>query len=322
VFPSDVVGVKVRSLQAALTELCAELDPDLIPLSEAPGIWSCFDRIERLAAGAKGRLARKVEESRAWQAEGDRSAADWMARRSGTSSGRARAELETSKRLAGLGATDKAVARGVLSAQQAEAVADAASADPTAEQHLLGTAQRGSLRDLKHACQRTKARVEDDHARARRLYEQRAARTWTGADEAWNLHVRNAPEVGAQIEAVLRAETERIFTDARVQGRRVPLEAYRADALSPRSCWARTRAAAAVRRPARTTWPPRRGGRSPLAVRPLTLAVTSLQTPRPTALRAQTPISTSTLLTASAMPRRRPAHLTGLPGALAGPTPR
>jgi hypothetical protein len=231
-FPSGDVGPKVRSLHTALASLCAELDPDRVPLPEAAGIWSCFDRIERLAAGAKGRMARKVEESRVWQANGDRTAAGWMARRSGTSTGQALSEIDTSKRLAKLAATDKAVARGELSAQQAEAVADAASADPSAEQDLLGIAQQGSLRDLKSACQRTKARVEDDQARARRLHDQRAACYWTGADGSWNLHVRNAPEVGAQIEAVLRAETEQIFTDARLQGRREPLEAYRADALT------------------------------------------------------------------------------------------
>ena len=77
-----------------------------------------FDRMERLVAGAKRRLARKVEESRAWQADGDRSAADWMARHSGTSKGRAKAEVESSKQLAQLPATDKAVANGALSARR------------------------------------------------------------------------------------------------------------------------------------------------------------------------------------------------------------
>jgi hypothetical protein len=179
------------------------------------------------SARTKGRMARKVEESRAWQREGDRSAADWMARRSGTSTGQARSELETSKRLTELPATDRAAADGELSPQQTEAVADAASVDPTAEADLLGTAKQGSLKDLKEACQRTKAPAEDDQTRTKRLHDQRAARTWTGADGAWNLHVRNAPEVGGRIDAILRAETERIFTDARLEGRREPLEAYR-----------------------------------------------------------------------------------------------
>ncbi len=161
--------------------------------------------MERLAAGAKRRLARKVEESRAWQAEGDRSVADWMARHSGTSTGRARAEVEASKQLAKLPATDKAVAAGELSPQQAEAVADAASADPSAEQGLLGAARQGSLKDLKDACQRAKARVEDDQARAKRLHDSRSVRTWKGTDGSWNLQARNTPEVGAQIEAVLRS---------------------------------------------------------------------------------------------------------------------
>ena len=84
----------------------------------------------------------------------------------------------------------------------------------------------GSLKELKDACQRAKARVEDDQARAKRLHDTRAARTWKGMDGSWNLHVRNCPEIGARIEAVLRAETEQIFTQARREGRREPLEAY------------------------------------------------------------------------------------------------
>ncbi|MGI9119453.1 MAG: hypothetical protein ACR2G7_04920, partial [Acidimicrobiales bacterium] len=84
----------MRSLQAALGKVCAALDPASVPLPEVGGLWSGFDTIERLASGAKCRLADRVEQSRAWQREGDRSAADWMARRSGTTTGRARAVLE------------------------------------------------------------------------------------------------------------------------------------------------------------------------------------------------------------------------------------
>ncbi|CAN5704866.1 hypothetical protein BH20ACT2_BH20ACT2_26250 [soil metagenome] len=225
---SDILSSLVNSFR----ELCTQLDPDAVPLPEAPAMWSAFDTIEKLAAGAKCRLARRVDESKAWRRQGHRSAADWIASQAGTSPGRARAGLETSKRLASLPGTDEAVRAGELSGEQADAVADAASAAPEAEQRLLGTAKRRPLRDLREECARAKARAADEQARHERLHRQRALHTFKGTDGSWNLRLRNTPEVGAEIEAALAPITDRIFNDARLQGRHEPREAYAADALT------------------------------------------------------------------------------------------
>ncbi len=231
-FDADSAPADVRSIETALRALCSALDPDDVPLPEASGLWEGLDAIERLAGGAKCRLARRVEQSQAWRRRGDRSAADWMARTSGATTGRARADLETSKQLASLPGTDRAVAEGKLSDPQAVAVADAASADPEAESRLLGTAERAGLRDLRDECGRTKARTEDEQTRATRLHRQRSMRTWKGADGSWNLQMANTPEVGAQIEAVLAPVRDRIFHDARIEGRHEANEPYAADALT------------------------------------------------------------------------------------------
>ncbi len=230
-FPTDSVP-SPEALESSLRRLCAELDPDAVPLPEATPMWTRFERIEKLAAGAKCRLARRVEESNAWRNEGDRSAVDWMARKAGTTSGRARAGLERSRRLGALPSTDRAVADGTLSDAQADAVADASTADPEAEQRLLRTAQRASMRDLRGKCARAKARVEDETARQDRLHRQRGLRTFKGTDGSWNLQVRNTREVGAEIEAALAPITDRIFHEARLEGRHEPREAYAADALT------------------------------------------------------------------------------------------
>jgi hypothetical protein len=75
-YGSSAVAVEVLALQQALSSLCAALDPDSIPVPEVGEVWSRFDAIERLAAGAKCRLASRVEQSRSWARDGDRSAAD------------------------------------------------------------------------------------------------------------------------------------------------------------------------------------------------------------------------------------------------------
>ncbi|MGH9184961.1 MAG: hypothetical protein ACRD0U_03945, partial [Acidimicrobiales bacterium] len=68
----DAVSVTdIKAQERALAALCAALDPDAVPLSEADGAWQSFAAIERLAAGAKSRLARRVEQAQSWRREGD-----------------------------------------------------------------------------------------------------------------------------------------------------------------------------------------------------------------------------------------------------------
>ncbi|MEJ7582519.1 MAG: hypothetical protein WKF43_00235 [Acidimicrobiales bacterium] len=79
----------VEEQRSVLAAGVAVLDPDVVLASEAPAMWECFDRIERLAASAKVLLARRVDDSRAWQRHGFRNPIDYVARKAGTSTGRA-----------------------------------------------------------------------------------------------------------------------------------------------------------------------------------------------------------------------------------------
>ncbi len=97
---------RLRTVGDGLADLVAVLDPDSVPLPEAPRWWEALDRIERLAAAAKTLLARRVEESGAWERSGCRSAAEHLARISGTGVGRARDQLAASNALPGLPGTD------------------------------------------------------------------------------------------------------------------------------------------------------------------------------------------------------------------------
>ncbi|HKA84757.1 MAG TPA: DUF222 domain-containing protein [Acidimicrobiales bacterium] len=120
----------------ALRYQLARLSPADVPLPEAPAMWAAYDAIERCAAAAKTLLAERVEQSRVWETEGHRTAAEHLARTSGSSLGAARASLETSKKLRRLPATETAVRRGELSLAQAQAISDAATVNPGAEQSL------------------------------------------------------------------------------------------------------------------------------------------------------------------------------------------
>ncbi len=224
----DAVG-EVRD---ALAALVAELDPDAVPLPEVVSLWERSDAIERLAGAAKTLLARRVEESGTWARTGHRSPAEHLAAEAGTSLGAARAELETSHRLQALPRVEASLRQGELSKPQAEAVADAASADPDAEDRLLDTARRSSVRELREECARTKAAADPDpDATHRRIHRSRRLQEFTDADGAWNLMARGPVEAGARVRAALEPLIEEIFRAHREADQHEPREAYAFDAL-------------------------------------------------------------------------------------------
>ena len=127
----------VCALESALSGVVESLNPGGVPIFEAPDLWSAFERVERLAAAAKTLLARRVEEACTWRREGYRSAAEQLARLSGTSVASAKAMLETSKRVDARPATARAMRAGDLSRDKAELIVAAATIARGAEEHLL-----------------------------------------------------------------------------------------------------------------------------------------------------------------------------------------
>ena len=97
-----------------------------------------------------------------WRHEGYRSAAEYLAVKGGSSVGEAKRKLETSRRLPKAPATQDKLRQGQLSGAQADAVADAAAANPGAEARLLDDSERQSLRELQDACAKAKAAADPD----------------------------------------------------------------------------------------------------------------------------------------------------------------
>ena len=194
-------------------------------------LFARLDAILKLAAGAKLRLARKLDDAGAAQAAGA-DTAEFLATTTGTSVGAARDVLATSQRLATQHHIDRALAGGQLSDVQATVVADAVAVDPTAEPGLLHAAGRWGVRDLKAKCAQTKANAHPDPA-ARRdaIRRSRSCRTWTDLDGAWHLHLRHLPDVGAEIDAPPGPLHPRPPRDRPHIGVARAEEAYRADAM-------------------------------------------------------------------------------------------
>ncbi|HET7719720.1 MAG TPA: hypothetical protein VFK43_07115, partial [Acidimicrobiales bacterium] len=95
--------------------------------------------------------------------------------------------------------------------------------DPGAEGALVAKALSSSLAELGEHCGRTKASARPD-AEARRgaIHDGRFLRAWTDAEGAWHLRLRTNPEVGAGVMAAIEAVRDRLFRQARAQGRPEP----------------------------------------------------------------------------------------------------
>jgi hypothetical protein len=219
-------------LRAALGNYAASFDPAVLSVAQAGEAVEAATAIERMAATVKAKAAARRAETRAWKGAGERSAAAELARTAGTSVGQAAEAIATARRLGDLPVLDAAARAGELSPAQAAAVADAAAADPSAEARLVERAKTSSLAQLPEECARTKAAACPDlEARRRDIAARRFLRDWTDVDGGWNLRMRHNPEVGAEVMAVLNQVRDRLFHQARGQGRREHPDAYGADAL-------------------------------------------------------------------------------------------
>ncbi|HVF53774.1 MAG TPA: DUF222 domain-containing protein [Actinomycetota bacterium] len=222
----------LESVRKDLGDLVSRLEPEVLPPDVARDAVEKFAEIERLASAGKALAARRVAASGSWKAEGDRSPAHWMARTTKTSVGHAVAVLETAERLAELPGTDAAVRAGRLSPEQAREVASAAAADPKAEAKLLNAARTESVSGLRDECARVRAAALPDEAtRYERIRSRRRFRHWSDPDGAFRMDAVLTPDAGAVLLAAIEPHRERIFREARKQGRRESYEAYAADAL-------------------------------------------------------------------------------------------
>src|SRR5205085_695575 len=87
------------------------------------------------------------------------------------------------------------------------------------------------------ACQRTKASCDRDaEVRRVRIHAERHLRHYTDAEGAGHLHLRDNPEVVAEVMAAIAPKREELFKRARAEGRRERPDALDADALVATVC--------------------------------------------------------------------------------------
>lgn len=223
---------QIEAVEASMVAVAERLDPDAVPASAAPRLFERLDRIARSAAAARTLLARRVDDSLEWKRRGFASAAELVAATAGTSLSAARTELDTSRRLRELPTTRREMLRGTVSAVQGHVIADAATADPAAEQCLITEARRSNLRELREAAGRVKANADaNPDATYARLHRQRRVSRHTDAEGMLHLHAQGTPPEGAVVLGELDRLTDEIFRERRKEGIAESHDAYVWDAL-------------------------------------------------------------------------------------------
>jgi hypothetical protein len=224
--------VEVDEIRSRLQSVIGALDPDGMLAGDAARLIETLAGIGRLADAGITLLADRVQRAGTWDRRRHPSMLEWLAAQLGTSRAEALDRVKTSERVTRLPSTTRRVRQGRLSSRQTREVADAASANPAAEDRLLDTAEAASLGELRDAAQRARAAADrDPDATQARLHRQRRVRQRRDAEGAWCLEARGPISAGSQVMAVLRAEQDRVFRAARAAGRHEPQEAYLFDAL-------------------------------------------------------------------------------------------
>jgi hypothetical protein len=231
----DRLAVRARELVLGqLRRVLSVLDPATLSGPQAATLLEWFTKVERLASAGRSLVAARAADTNQWRQSGARSPEHWLAQQTGTTVGAARDSLNTARRLASLPETDKAVRSGRLSAQQAAAVSEAATADPDAERQLLDAAPGESLAELRNRAERVKAAArsaEDEASREERIRRARTLRRSVAPDGAHELHARGTAKDIAAFWSRLQPFLDAEFKKARTEDRRESVDAYAFDAL-------------------------------------------------------------------------------------------
>ena len=219
----------------AMRAFCAAFDPSILADCDVPAAFDALAQTQKLAEGAVVRMTARYEEAQAWKRNGSKSAEDDIARKTGTSTSRARKQLDTSKRLRRRPKSDAAVRAGALSPDQADEVTSGAAASPDDEDSLLASARKDPLHELRRKAADARAKADKDReATRRRQHRNRRVSRWRDSEGMYNLHLRGPADWGAEIDAALKPGIDRAFADARDAGRFEPVDAYAADVVRER----------------------------------------------------------------------------------------
>jgi hypothetical protein len=219
-----------------LESFVAAFEPGRYSGEDAAVLVERFARGEHLCATGKALAAKRATETELHRKDGSRSAAEWLATKTGESLGAAAGSLQLADQMEDHPGLGDALRSGELSQARAHKVADVLQLDPNSEDELLKAAKdrNETNRQLADRCLRAKAKArsaEDNRAAYERIRAARHLRHYTDGDGAFRLEGSFTPDAGAKVLAALKPTRTVLFDEARRLGVRERPDAYEADAL-------------------------------------------------------------------------------------------
>jgi hypothetical protein len=233
--PGAVGARPVAELAAELQAIVAGFDPALTGARDCLDLVGVFRDLEHAASAGLALAARRVAQTSLWADHGHRTAAHWLAAKTGVSVGEAMRLLETAEVAEAAPVTMEALRNGELSIPKARAVGKAEAADPDAGAELVERAASDgvTVREIEQDSARIvhAASGETETSRAVRIRRNRSFRVGSNGDGSSWFHGIGPTTDIARLEAAIRPILDDIFQDARQDGRREPVDAYTYDAL-------------------------------------------------------------------------------------------
>ncbi|HVE46892.1 MAG TPA: DUF222 domain-containing protein [Acidimicrobiales bacterium] len=225
--------VELGRLREKVGEFAAGFDPALVSPAQANAMVDDAATIEKMAATVKALLAARVAETEVATREGDKTPAHALARKTGTTVGKAAETIRTGKRLAKQPKLDAAAREGRVSPEQAAAISDATEADPAAEGRLVDQAGHSTLSELKNECDRTRAAADRDaEERHKRILAARFARRRNCGDGSAEILFHSTVEQVAEVWSVISGYATQAFNLAGVKA-----ATSRPRLMPPMVCW-------------------------------------------------------------------------------------
>ena len=233
---TEVSADSLSEAIALLEAFVADFEPGRYCGDDAAVLVERFTLGEHLCATGKALAAKRAAETELHRRDGHRSAAEWLARKTGESLGHAAGSLQLADQMEDHPGLGDALRSGELSHARAHKVADVLKLDPDSEDELLKAAKdrTETNRQLADRCLRAKAKArsaEDSRAHYEGIRKARHLTHYTDRDGAFRLEGLFTPDAGAKVLAALKPTRTAIFDEARRLGLRERPEAYEADAL-------------------------------------------------------------------------------------------
>ncbi|MCA1847219.1 MAG: DUF222 domain-containing protein, partial [Actinobacteria bacterium] len=194
--------------------------PEVFSGEECAAVVEKLAAVEKVSAAARVRAAARVGECGAHRERGFADVSDWMARATGSTTGSAKAALQTAAALESQPEVKAALAAGELSFAQARELVKAEAAVPGSTAELLDVAKGQSLRTLKEQARDRRLRAIDPEELHALQHAAMHHRHWINALGNVAYAGELPPELGIPFTSILDAETDRLWLMAHQDAKR------------------------------------------------------------------------------------------------------